>query len=458
MWVMAIIIAIAVAGWFAASCTPGKSNAERPVSEEEAALLAGMRERNLGAEPVAVRMSVPMDGETVIADGYLDWQIPMLYARVPAGEDYQLVQAIPGLIATRADDEAAFAELRVPEDGWTTRQMLSGADTPLETTIDILASSLFTLTADKADDPAELAEQATWRESGIIDGEPVDSFRAPIMVETDEAAPGEQAGASPEALYSIDTEGNLRRFQVNTGETSLSAVDFLREVGFDPSGLELVDLLGGPTIEPGAVDADLAATIAEARKGNWSKTAEVALTVPTADGQVTTGKGSIDWRTMTAYLHLTDASGQRLFLAGPGGYATLDAEGDELPQHPPAEGWVTHALTDEDVAESFGPVESLVFRLLEMAAEEADDPDTIAETAYLLRVDEREDETLHVVEFPVAGDAAAEPGQSAYRYHLAGERLDEVEMMTYFGVASAELTYEDFPMVEIPWNVAEKIG
>ena len=93
-----------------------------------------------------------------------------------------------------------------------------------------------------------------------------------------------------------------------------------------------------------------------------------------------------------------------------------------------------------------------------MAAEEADDPDTIAETAYLLRVDEREDETLHVVEFPVAGDAAAEPGQSAYRYHLAGERLDEVEMMTYFGVASAELTYEDFPMVEIPWSVAEKIG
>lgn len=473
MWVMAIMIAIAVAGWFAVSCEPGKSNAERPVSEAEAALLAGMRERNHDADPVAVRMSVPIDGETVVADGYLDWRVPMLYARVPDGEGFNLVQAIPGLIATRADDEEAFTDLRVPEDGWTTRQMLSGAGTPLETTVDILASSLFTLTAERADDPTELEEKATWREEGIIDGEPVDSFRAPIMVETDtgetdtgetdQEGTAEQTGSSPEALYSLDGKGDLRRFQVNTGEANLSAVDFLRDVAFDPSGLVPVDLLGGAAIEPAAVEPELAETIAEVRRANWSGTATVDLTVPTGDGQVTTGEGTIDWRTMTAYLLLTDAdatgtTGQRLFLARPGGYATLAHEGGERPETPPGEGWEAHALTDADASERFGPVESLVFRILEMATEEAEDADAIGEKAYLLRVDEIDDARVQVVEFPVAGDAEAAPGQSAFRYHLSEERLSEVEMMSYYGVASAELDYEDFPMAEIPMEVAEKIG
>lgn len=454
MWVMVVIVAIAVAGWFAVSCSPGQSSAERPVNEEEAALLAGMRERNHGAEPVAVRISVPMGGEELTADGYLDWQVPMLYARVPDAEGgHLLVQAIPGLIATRADDEAAFGEVRVPEDGWTTRQMLSGAGTPLETTIDILASSLFTLTAAEADDPAELAERATWRGEGVIDGEPVDSFRAPIMVES-----SEQGAAIPEALYSLDADGDLRRFQVNTGETSLSAVDFLREVAFDASGLATTDLLGGPAIAPAAVDADLAATIAEVRQGNWGDTAEVDLTVPTGDGQVATGRGSIDWRTMTAYLHVTDADGQRLLLARPGGYATIPAEAEELPETPPAEGWEAHALADEDAAEHFGAVELLVFRVLEMAAEEADDAEALAANAFLLRTDEIDGEAVHVVEFPVAGDKEVAAGQSAFRYHLAGERLREVEMMSFYGVASAELSDADFPMVEIPWELAEQIG
>lgn len=453
MWVMAIIVAIAVAGWFAVSCSPGRSNAERPVSEQEAALLAGMRERNHGDEPVAVRISVPTDGGTVTADGYLDWQVPMLYARVPDGEGHRLIQAIPGLIATRADDEAAFSELRVPQGGWTTRQMLSGAVTPLDTTIDILASSLFTLTSAQADDPAELAEKATWREEGVIDGEPVDSFRAPIMVES-----SQEGAASPEALYSLDKAGDLRRFQVNTGESSLSAVDFLRDVELDATGLVATDLLGGPAIAPAAVSEDLAETIAHVREANWEETAEVELTVPTGDGQVTTGRGEIDWRTMTAYLHLTDASGQRLFLARPGGYATRAAEGDELPETLPTDGWEAHALGDEDAAEQFGPVESLVFRILEMAAEDADDADAIAEQAFLLRTDEVDGESVDVVEFPVAGDAPANPGQSAFRYHLSGERLSEVEMMSYFGVASAALSPEEFPMVEIPWELAEAIG
>ncbi|NUQ90187.1 MAG: hypothetical protein HOQ43_17205 [Glycomyces artemisiae] len=459
LWVVAIITAVAIAGWFAVSCSPGNSQAERPVSEDEAALLASMRQKNHDADPVALRMSLPVDGETLVVDGYMDWRVPMVYARVPADDgSYTLIQAVPGLMASRADDEAAFAAATVPEDGWTTRAMLSGAGSPLETTLDILVSSLFTLTAADADDPAELAEDATWREEGIIDGEPVDSFRAPIMVETGEPAADETAAAAPEALYSIDGEGVLRRFQVNTGAESLSAVDFLRDVAVDPAGLDPVDLLGGPAIAPAAVDEDLAEAISEVRYENWERSSEVEMSVPVADGQVATGFGSVDWRTMTAYLHLEDADGQRLMLARPGGFATLPVEDGELPETPPTEGWEVHKLTDEDVADSFGPVESLVSRLLEMAAEEPDDEERMAADARLLRTDGTEDEPEYVVEFPVNGDAQAEAGRSAYRYHLADDRLTEVEMMTYYGVASAEVTYEDYPMVAVPWEVADQIG
>ncbi|MQM25837.1 hypothetical protein [Glycomyces albidus] len=459
MWVVAILAAVAAAGWFAVSCTPGGSQAERPVSEEEAALLAEMRQKNHDAEPVALRMSLPVGAETLTVDAYLDWQVPMVYARVPDGSGgFTLAQAIPGLIATRADDEAAFAEVRVPEDGWTTRVMLSGTGTELQTTLDILVSSLFTLTAAEADDPAELAEKATWREEGIIDGEAVDSFRAPIMVEMDDEPGGETAGAAPEALYSLDADGNLRRFQVNTGAESLSAVDFLREVPFDAAGLVPIDLLGGPMIEPAAVDGDLAGTIAEVRSENWSESAEVELAVPVGDGRVATGHGSVDWRTMTAYLHVSDASGQRLLLARPGGFATLAVDGGELPETPPAEGWEVHELDDEDVSASFGPVETLVYRLLEMAAEEPDDEEAIAEQARLLRTDGTADEPVYVVEFPVNGDAPAQPGRSAFRYHVADGRLAEVEMMTYHGVGSAELSSEDYPMVAVPWELEEQIG
>jgi hypothetical protein len=283
------------------------------------------------------------------------------------------------------------------------------------------------------------------------------------MVETDQEATGEKAGTSPEALYSLDAEGDLRRFQVNTGEANLSAVDFLREVDFDSSGLVPVDLLGGAAIEPVAVEPELADAIAEVRQQNWSSTATVDLAVPTGNGQMTTGEGTIDWRNMTAYLLLTDvdaagASSRRLFLARPGGYATLAHEGGELPEAPPGVGWETHALADADVSEQFGAVESLVFRLLEMASEEAEDADAIGEKAHLLRVDEIDDARVQVVEFPVAGDAEAAAGQSAFRYHLSGDRLSEVEMMSYYGVASAELSDEDFPMVEIPWELAEQIG
>ncbi|GAB4005161.1 hypothetical protein GCM10029992_52230 [Glycomyces albus] len=109
------------------------------------------------------------------------------------------------------------------------------------------------------------------------------------------------------------------------------------------------------------------------------------------------------------------------------------------------------------MAENFGSIETIVYRMLEMAAQEAEDPDKLAEEASLLRVDGG-DEPVYVVEFPVSGDAEAAAGQSAFRYHVSGGRLAEVEMMTLYGVASGHLELEEYPMVAIPWSVDEKIG
>ncbi|THV36971.1 hypothetical protein [Glycomyces buryatensis] len=454
MWVLIIIVAVGAAGWFAVSCQAGKENAERPVTEEEAQLLAGVRGRNHEADPVAVRMRFPVEGDEITVDAYLDWQTPMLYARFPTSDGgHELIQAVPGLVATHADDEESFGDVTAPENGWTSRQMLSGASDQMESMLDIMVSSVFTLTSEKGDDADYMAEHATWREEGIIDGADVATFRAPIMVDSDE-----QTGTSPEGLYSIDGEGDIRRFQVNTGGAELAAVDFLREVDFDATALHPVDLLGGPKIEPTEVDEDMAETIAGLRQENWLSSAKVDMTVPTGDDKVVNGHGYVDWRTMTAYLNITDAEGSRLFLARPGGVASLETDSDELPETLPEDGWEMHALTDEDVADSFGPVESMAYRLLEMAAESADDAGTIAEQASQLRVDEAEGEKTFVVEYPVAGDAEAAAGESAFRYYVAEGRLSQVEMMTYYGVASAELAYEDYPMTTIPWEVSERIG
>lgn len=452
LWVMAVVVAIGTVGWFAVSCGADRAEAERPVTEEEAERLAALRHRNYTSDPVAVRMSLPVEGSEVVVDGYLDWSAPLLYARLPgAEEERRLVQAIPGLMATRSDD-AAFEEVEVPADEWVPRQMMTGGAPPAEATFDLLASSLFALISASGDDPAHLAEHATWRGDGVIDGEPVDTFRAPIMVESSDAS-----APSPEALYSLDEAGDLWRFQVNVGSSELATVDFLRNVDFDASGLRRIDLLGGPSVEPAEIDDDLAKTIAQVRSANWAESATVEMTVPVTDGEVASGHGYVDWRTMTAYLNVEDAEGHRLLLAGPGGLAFLPAEDGELPQPPPAEGWEAYELSDAALSDHFGPVETLTYRLLEMSAEEAADADEMAEEASRLRVDEVEGTITHVVEFPVAGDAEAAGGESAFRYHITGERLSEVEMVTALGVASATLTYEDYPMVAIPWSISETV-
>ena len=452
MWGLAIAVLVGTAGWMAVSCGADRADAERPVTEDEALMLAGMRHRNHGSDPVAVRMSVPVEGEQFTVEGYLDWNGPLLYARVPTEDgSHQLLQAIPGLVAAHEDDQS-FNEVAVPEDGWTPRQMLIGGGAPRQAAFDLLASSMFTLIADRDDDPDYLAEKATWRDEGLVDGEPVETFRAPIMVDSRDGA------AAPEALYSLDESGDIRRFQVNTGGGELASIDFLREVEFDASGLEPVDLLGGPAIEPTEVDPDLADTLAGIRRANWEQSSSVEMSVPIGNGQVANGHGLVDWRTMTAYLNIADSDGRHLLLARPGGLATIEVDSDELPQPLPDEGWEIHALDDEDVAESFGPVETVAYRLLEMAAEESEDPERLAEEATLLRVDGSGDEPVYVVEYPVVGDAGTQAGESAFRYHIADERLAEVEMMTPFGVASARVEYEDYPMVAIPWTVSDSIG
>src|SRR5690606_34225006 len=115
MWVMAVVVAIGAAGWLAVSCGAERTGAERPVTEEEAAKLAELRHRNHTSGPVAVRMTFPVDGEEVVADGFLDWSRPLLYVRMSDAEGgHRLVQAVPGLAAAHADDEA-FDQARVPD-------------------------------------------------------------------------------------------------------------------------------------------------------------------------------------------------------------------------------------------------------------------------------------------------------------------------------------------------------
>jgi hypothetical protein len=450
--ILIAVLAVGVAGWFAVSCGPDRPEAERPVDADEAQLLAGLRYRNFTAEPVAVRMRLPLaDGELTV-DGYLDWSLPLLYARMPdADGGRRLVQAVPGLVASRPDDAAAFAAMTAPGDGWAARQMLVGpADDQAQTVFDILVSSLFTLSADRVDDAGYLQERAAWRESAAIDGAAVDVFRAPIMVETS----GGEA-ASPEGLYAVDEAGELRRFQINTGGSGLATVDFLRERDLGVEALEPIDLLGGTPIEPADVDEAMAAVLAEVRYANWSRAANVEVNVPVGNDVVVRGHGRVDWRTATVYLNVDDGDSRRLLLVRPGGLAEIDVDDgdDALPVPLPSDGWQIRPLDAAGVDEDFGPLEMLVYRLLEMSTAAPDDAAAIVEHGAVLRVDDDgTDAPVYLVEYPVAGDAPAPAGTSAYRYRVADGRLVEVEMMTFHGVASAELEPADYDLIAIPWG------
>lgn len=459
----------------------GDDEGEREVTDEEAIRLASLRQTHAQTEPTAIQVSIPHGDQSHQVSGYIDWAGPIFYGeRPPIGDEEsdQFMQVIPGMVASR-DADGDLDPAAIPSDDWSIRH-LQGEDEqeadPLQGQLDIIISTIFSLQSQQADDARWLQENSTWQESASIDGNEVDVFKAPVMQEADgnqsnsvpeelgddveevEGGMGGEADAA-EALYSVDSDGMLYRFEVNPGGTDLATIDFLHHSDTDVDDIELIDLFGGPEIDPQPVSEDQAESLADMREANFETATEIDMMVPQEDGSMLSGSGLMDWHTFTGYFHLTDTDGSALYVSRPGGLAKQDTDADELPSEILEDGWNSKTWAELQEDEALGATELLMYRLLELASDETDSADALQDEAQLLREGEYDDgEPYSVVEFPLAGDSPAEPGSASFRYHVADDRLDKVEHMTAMGVAFAQLTHEEVEQLIVPFEVSSEIG
>lgn len=473
-WVLCAGLIVGL-GWTGASCLPERDDEPRQLTTDEAERLSDVRVRAASAPPVAVSLELPAEAGGGGFAGHLDWSRPMVHAGVVAAGDSQpdqLVQAVPGLIATREGEADADPD-DVPEDDWTVRRMqpeVSGEADPRQQAVDIVLSALLSLPSQTAADVTGLREHGSWTKEAAVDGVTVDVMRAPLLLDatspSGDAAEAETAEEQPEAVFWVDRDGQLRRIQFDPAGVGMATVDFLWERDDAVHPLP-VDVLGGADNDPREVDEAEVQMLAELRQRNSHTGAEVDLAVPVADDEVIRARGYVDWRIPLAYLSV-DAPGEDndgLLLALPGGAATYTDAVDGMPdQQLPQEGWETQPW-DDRVDEDDGGAshfDLLLFKLLTMSATAPDDHDEVSETSAWLREDAVGDAETAVFEFPSADDPDTdEPGQQPFRFWVGVEddALHRVELNTdSLGMAHADLEPQEPPQLQLPPGVLEALA
>lgn len=462
-WVVCAVV-IAGVGWTGASCLRQQSDDPRPMTGAEAQRLARVNVGNYKAGTVAFTADLP---ESVGGgmDGRIDWSQPVLHAGITAegsSTPHTLVQAVPGLVAAR--EGSTSADAKVPETGWSVRHMSRdnpGGDDAQAATVDIIASAVLTLRSGQAADPEVLRAKGSWLRQSVIDGATVDVFRAPLLLDN----AGGDAKKMPEAVFWVDADSRLRRIQFDPGATSLATVDFLLSRD-DVAKLHPIDMLGGAPIDPRKVTAAEADRLAGLRQRNGLGGAEARITLPVADGKVIRASGYVDWRTPMVYLNV-DAPGKKndgLLFVVPSGAATLSGDFDgKPPTQPPAEGWMAQSWSKRTDDGKASELDTLLFRVLAMAATQPDDTGTVADTAAWLREDSVGGTATEVYEFPISGDPETEePGQAPFRYWVGAkdDALHRIEMRTRkLGMAHVDLKPTDQPTaVAVPAAVVAGLG
>lgn len=462
-WVVCAAI-LAGVGWTGASCLR-QTEDPRPMTTAEADRLSRVNVHNYRAGAVAFTATLP-DSVGGGLDGRIDWSQPVLHAAVtPEGDStpQRLVQAVPGLVATRDGDTEA--EAATPRDGWSVRHM--SRDNPagkqaLAATVDIIASALLTLRADGAADAKAIQSKGSWLRQGVIDGATVDVFRAPLLLD----AAGDEARKLPEAVFWVDADARLRRIQFDPGATSLATVDFLLSRK-DVEAPAPIDMLGGAPIDPRKVTAAEADQLAGLRQRNSLGGATARVRLPVADGKIIEARGYVDWRIPMAYLAV-DAPGRKndgLLIVLPSGAATRSQKVNGKPPLTPddtdwkAQKWSQRTTEDGKASE----LDTLLFKVLSMSTGTVDDVKTVKKKASWLREDSLGDTTTDVFEYPITGDAKAKArGQAPFRYWVGtkDDALHRIEMRTgKLGMALVDLEPADEPAaVVIPPSVVAGFG
>lgn len=458
---------VAGLGWGAVGCLNNLPAEEaRPISAEEAGRLAQIRATGVEAGTVAMRLDLPESMGDTGLEGYIDLSAPIVHAVTGDGsETTGLVQAIPGLIASNVDGAEADPT-QAPETGWTVRRMQASEDPdadPTQAVIDIMLSAILALGTIGNVDTNFLEDQGVWLEEAIVDGATVDVIRAPLLLQADTGGEGEQATTSPDAMFWVDRDSRLRRLQVDPAGTGLATVDLLLDQP-QAAAIEPVDVLGGAMVDPRDLTDEEASRLAGLRYANSQRAAEVELALPVADDAVLTARGWVDWRSAVVYLAV-DAPGEDndgLLFVLPSGAATLTTPVDgPPPQTPPQEGWTAQRWGDRVDSGEAGDIDTMLYKLLAMAALEPDSVDQVTETGAWLREDTVDDATVDVVEFGGAGEAETDPGTASFRYWLDRDEplLHRIQLRTNgFGFGRLDLTSAEPPVINIPYGIVTALA
>ena len=220
-------IALAIAAGTLAACTPADEVA-RPVTTEEAQLLAVVRFNNFNAGDRSFSTSLRDAATDLALEGWVDYETSVGYAVLTADltQESLLLWDASSLAARPITTDEVAQLLTAPV---ATPTSLDGFGVgPLNTdgALHPLLAILIALGNDRPDNPLLLQQGgALWLRTDSVDGVPVTVFAGP----TDSSSNADpNTNVDPDASnarYWVDDQGLLRRFEVRLGADWVS-VDF----------------------------------------------------------------------------------------------------------------------------------------------------------------------------------------------------------------------------------------
>ncbi|MPZ25460.1 MAG: hypothetical protein GEV12_03185 [Micromonosporaceae bacterium] len=471
---VAAVLVAGIASVLGQNLIPGRHGdppPARPLSSVEADRLASMRQLNWQDQRAGVRATVGEGAEQVHLTGWVDWRRPLVYlarSGATAGVVTELVQAVPGLVATRPKGAPAAvtapttdapspgrtdpsagapptptgaAEVldphpppptSLPADGWQLRQ--PGADGPAGApaapgTIDALTVLLLMITSEEPDVAALLADsESHWLRRDRTAGHDVDVLLGPAVPPSPPppgpAAPGRAPDSSLAAMggavqYWLDDQARLHRLEALLAPGTPVRVELDRD---DPTAPAALDLLGGAAIDPRPVTDQEVDRLAQLRPRNQAAGGgEVTLAVPAKDGAMVRATGWLDWQQSTVYLaRYRDGAPDGLLWAERAGVATrsgkpADDGGPPLPVAPGSE-WKLSAWEERADDQGGYDLDLLLNEVLSLAGPTPDQPKPVREHARWLRSDRLRDARVDVFEIPRPAESTVEPGEARVRY------------------------------------------
>ncbi|MDQ7909510.1 hypothetical protein RB614_33805 [Phytohabitans sp. ZYX-F-186] len=481
--IVALVALVCVAAGAAAgltsglvSCTPVDKPVEaRPLNAGEAQRLAGMRARNFQDGRVGVRATLGKPGTEIRLAGWIDWRRPLTYlaATAPApGPDDGLLQAVPGIIATRPGRaDGGLPPATPPAKSWRVRP--STATTPHPAPIDSFVALLFAIASDRPDQAELLARsESRWLGTDRIADRTVDVLLGPaVPTQPKPAASPTPAAAGPASptpapnslaamggavRYWLDGDGRLHRFEALLTKDLPVKVDLSRE---ERPELVAIDALGGRATKPRQVTEDEAEALALMRQRNRAAGGgRITLTVPMLPAGMLLANGWLDWRYTVAYIgaYDMDKKDERILMRANRTGVTVRSDGFTAgkppPLPPPAGGWQTIPWSARGDELGGLDLDLLLNEALAVSGTGEDDPAALREAALWLRRDTLAGGPVNVYEIQKGADVGGARGAARIRYWMDRTGvLRRLELRTRTGAfAQLDITPGEVPTLTRP--------